>query len=268
MKPSTSVFIIASCLVCSTWPGRARACSVILPEKQSVSCGNPATDAGAVPHTSAAGAQLQIESVQVQRSRYAPPGLGDCGELGSTTVRFRLAGSPEWPSDMGVLISLRQGNFSYFQPPLTSLASASGWLFLPGAVPSPGSVRFFGPDDPSQPLELLLDARAIDCNNNLSAPVELRVSDPGRRRDAGATGANEPTPSGSGGSPPLASDPLPGGATPPAPHTSTPACSMILTAPARSRSDVPGMSLGGLALLVLRRSVSARRRTELSAPRG
>jgi hypothetical protein len=258
MKPCAPVFTTAACLALSAWQGRALACSVILPQKQTLSCG--AVAAGTVPHTAATGAQLRIESVQVQRSRYAPPGLGDCGELGSTTVTFRLAGSQEWPSDMGVLVSLRQGNFIYFQPPLTSLGSASGWLFLPGAVPSPGSVRFFGPDDPSQPLELLLDARAIDCNDNLSAPVELRISDPGQRRDAGATGGNPPSLGGSGGSALISSGPSPGSETQTPPRTSTAACSVIDRAPARSRRGLTDISLGVLALMTLRRSLGARRR--------
>jgi hypothetical protein len=248
MKPNQSAAFAAACLL-STWQDRALACSVILPEKQTVSCG-VVTDAGGIQQASVTSAQLQIEGVQVQRSRYAPPGLGDCGELGSTTVRFRLAGSQAWPSDVGVLVSLRQGNFSYFQPPLTQLPAASGWLFLPQTLPPTGAVRFFGPDDPQQPLELRLEVRAIDCHNNLSAPIELHISDPGRASDAGVTTVNPAASTGTGGSVAVASSET--GAGRPAPSTT--ACSTTYRTPAPSFPDVFGVCLGGLALVERRRA--------------
>lgn len=178
------------------WQARASACSVLMPEKQSLSCPAPGGDAGGSA-TSVVGAQLELEAVEIRRSQYAPPGRGDCGELGNFRLRFRLAGGRAWPADVGLLLTLQDGDFQYFQPPLTQLPSASGWLLLPQA----GEVRFLGPDDPRQPMRLTFEARAVDCSNAVSAPIEVRVSDPGRALDAGAPN-DAPSPPAAGGSAP------------------------------------------------------------------
>jgi hypothetical protein len=175
------------------------------------------------------GAQLELEAVEIRRSQYAPPGRGDCGELGNFRLRFRLAGSAAWPADVGLLLTLRDGDFQYFQPPITQLPSASGWLLLPQA----GEVRFLGPDDPRQPIRLALEARAVDCSNAVSAPIQVLLSDPGRPLDAGAPAATDATASASaaGGA----------GTAPPteASRTIPPkgACAL--------RAQAPGLPLGG-----------------------
>jgi hypothetical protein len=194
-------WLFLACALFSSWQGRASACSVILPEQRSLDCGAASGDAasggaasggaasggaaGAV-HTSVANAQLQLDGVEIKRSRYAPPGRGDCGELGSTKLRFSLAGNASWPEDVGVRLTLREGKFSYFQPQGDPLQSATGWLVLAQA----GAVRFFGPDDPTTPLALMLEARAVDCSGGVSAPIEVRISDPGRTPDAGGAAAS------------------------------------------------------------------------------
>jgi hypothetical protein len=214
-------WLVLACAVFSSWQGRASACSVILPEQQSLDCGavsggaasGDAASGGAASgsaasgsaasgsaasgsvasggaagavHTSVANAQLQLDGVEVKRSRYAPPGRGDCGELGSTKLRFSLAGNASWPEDVAVRMTLREGTFSYFQPQGEPLQSATGWLVLAQA----GAVRFFGPDDPTTPLALVLEARAVDCSGAVSAPIEVRISDPGRTPDAGTSAAS------------------------------------------------------------------------------
>jgi hypothetical protein len=151
------------------------ACSVLLPDQpESVRCDGSALDAG-MP-TAAPALALEVEAVEVRRSRYAPPGYGDCGELGSVAVRFRLAGGASWPSDVGLLISHVSGEFPWFQPPMASTSAGTGWVLLPVN----GSVSFLGPDDPRQPLNVHLVARVLDCQGATSAPIDVVITDPGR----------------------------------------------------------------------------------------
>lgn len=181
-------WLVLACAVGSSWQGRAQACSVVLPQQQSVVCPQASAGAGGSAPSSVAQARLELDAVEIQRSSYAPPGRGDCGELGSARLRFHLAGSSAWPADVGVLLTLREGQSSYFAPPLSTIAGTSGWLLLPQS----GSVRLFGPDDPRTPLALRLEARAVDCSGALSAPTEVLITHPGRS-DAGA-GAPDATP--------------------------------------------------------------------------
>src|SRR5688572_10479775 len=193
--------LVLACAVGSSWQARAGACSVVLPQQQSLSC---EVVPGGGAHTSVAAAQLQLDAVEIQRSRYAPPGKGDCGELGSARLRFHLEqatppGSSAWPIDVGLLLTLREGTSSYFAPPLTTVAGTPGWLLLPQS----GAVRLFGPEDPQAPLALRLEARAVDCAGAVSAPLEVRIEHPGRS-DAGPERVSEATPvvpEGSAGAP-------------------------------------------------------------------
>ncbi len=183
--------VLAAAALGSSWQRPASACSVILPQKQSLACEAGAGGTGSLAHTSVAQARLVLDAVEVQRSQYAPPGRGDCGELGSTRLRFHLlaegvepgsaAEGSTWPADVGLLLTLREGQSGYFAPPPTMIAGTSGWLLLPQA----GVVRLFGPDDPQAPLALLLEARAVDCSGALSAPVAVQISHPGRSDAAG-----------------------------------------------------------------------------------
>jgi hypothetical protein len=249
MKARAIGCIAAAFFPMALWQARASACSVLMPEKQSLSCPAPGGDAGGSA-TSVAGAELELEAVEIRRSQYAPPGHGDCGELGNLRLRFRLAGSGAWPADVGLLLTLRDGDFHYFQPPLTQLPSASGWLLLPQA----GEVRFLGPDDPRQPIRLALEARAVDCNNAVSAPIQVLLSDPGRPLDAGAPRATDVTTSlsaaagGAGTAPPT--DVQASRTTPP-----QSACALAARAPGLPVAEVNWGSLWlATALLWLRRS--------------
>lgn len=249
-------WLALACAVGSSWQGRAQACSVVLPQKQSLACGEASAGASGVAPTSVAEARLELEAVEIQRSSYPPPGRGDCGELGSARLRFRLtagglAGGSAWPADVGVLLTLREGQSGYFAPPLTTVAGTSGWLLLPQS----GTVRLFGPDDPRAPLSLRLEARAVDCSGALSAPVEVLIADPGRsnpgRSDAGsAADAALPVPvpegsAGSGTAQVLASRTPPSG-------SGCAVCSVPGAARSNQRGGL-GLALGALALGVLRR---------------
>lgn len=254
-------WLVLGCAMGASWQSPAQACSVVLPQQQSVVCPEGSAGAGAAAPSSVAQARLELDAVEIQRSSYPPPGRGDCGELGSARLRFHLAGSSTWPADVGVLLTLREGQSSYFAPPVTSIAGTSGWLLLPQS----GAVRLFGPDDPRRPLALRLEARAVDCSGALSAPTEVLIAHPGRG-DAGPS-AQDAAPS-----PPSA--PAPGAAapdgamstegaagksalqasrTPPA-GGSCAVCSVPGAAQSASHSGAElGLALGALALGVLRR---------------
>src|SRR5262245_13938356 len=79
---------------------------------------------GAEGHTSVVGARLELQSLVVRRSQYAPPGEGDCGELGRVTLQLQLKDTAEWPGDVGALIDLAEGN----EPlPILWTAPDTGW---------------------------------------------------------------------------------------------------------------------------------------------
>ena len=180
--------LLAACAVLLGSVREAGACSVILSDTpERVRCDAPATDAGP-QHTVAPAVALEVQTIEVRRSRYPPPGLGDCGELGSVAVQFRLAGSMSWPGDVGVLINHVSGEFPWFLPPVASTSAGSGWLL----GTAEGRVSFFGPDDPREPLDVHLVARLIDCTGATSAPNDVVIADPGRPDDAQGT-ASEPS---------------------------------------------------------------------------
>lgn len=256
-------WLVLACAVCSGWPAPASACSVILPQKLSLACGG---GAGGAAHTSVAQARLELGAVAIQRSRYAPPGRGDCGELGSSRLRFQLldehgaqvGGSGGWPSDVGLLLTLREGQSGYFAPPPTTVAGVSGWLLLPQA----GAVRLFGPDDPRSPLALRLEARAVDCQGAVSAATEVHIAHPGRS-DAGPAGPDAALPPASaagaaGAEPVLANRPAPPGA-------SCAVCSAQGGAALGEGQRSPGPGGLGLALGVLALGV-LRRRAQRASP--
>ena len=166
--------LLAACAVLVGTTREAAACSVILPDQpESLGC-ESATDAGA--HTAAPALALQLDGIDVRRSRYAPPGFGDCGELGSVVIRFRLADGASWPTDIGVLVNHVSGEFPWFEPPVASTSAGTGWLLRTKA----GEVSFLGPDDPRQPLNIHLVARLLDCAGATSSPIDVVITDPGR----------------------------------------------------------------------------------------
>ncbi|HTV22781.1 MAG TPA: hypothetical protein VMG12_29025, partial [Polyangiaceae bacterium] len=130
------------------------------------------------PHTSAADAVLELEQLLVRRSAHAPPGGGDCGELGHLDLGFRWGDSDEWPSDIRILLTVEDGEvpWTLFLPPLTTTEFGPSWVKLTET----GRLSFVGQDDPSQPLDITLSARALDCSGAASSPIEIRITDPGR----------------------------------------------------------------------------------------
>lgn len=213
---------MGACAVLVAAAGEAAACSVILPDTpESVRCDERAADAGA--HTAAPALALEVERIEVRRSLYAPPGYGDCGELGSVALRFRLAGGESWPSDVGVLLNHVAGEFPWFQPPVASTSAGTGWLLRT----TDGAASFLGPDDPRQPLNVRLVARLLDCAGATSAPIDVVITDPGRPEQL-PDGALEPA----------GSTPEPAGSTPEAANADAGVVEL-----ARSSPDACAMSL-------------------------
>jgi hypothetical protein len=112
---------------------------------------------------------LSLVDARVTRSKYAPPGNGDCGEVGSLHLQFEIVGSSSWPADLGVRLSLVGGSLPpAFQGPEYALVAPQGTL------------DFSGGDDPSQPMDFTLQARAVDSAGNESSPIEVHLTDSGR----------------------------------------------------------------------------------------
>lgn len=190
-------------VVCASgvsWPGLLFACTInsdpIIDGPECSAAGTAeSADASPSPHTSVLGVRLDLVSTDIRRSSYPPPGNGDCGELGSVVLQFRLNGFDVWPSDVAVLLYLTDGAFlgrvAYDTPP------GPGWF----KISHDGAVYFSGPDDPGQPIDAALVVRVVDCDGNVSLPTEVHLNDSGRQATRPADNAvTSDTPSVASGS--------------------------------------------------------------------
>ena len=197
-------------------------------------------------HTAAASLSLKVDAVDVRRAVYPPPGKGDCGEIGRVVVRFGLASGEPWPADVSLLIRHSSGHFPWFQPPVATIAAGSGWQMRA----TEGKVAFVGPDDPREPLDVKLEARAIDCAGEASAPVEISITDPGRpvavKADADPADPARPLSEASEPAPPLAE--------PASPRPSS--CSV----PRAANASLGGVLASSALAMVMRRAQRRRRR--------
>ena len=153
--------VAAAFLVAASWPSEASACK-ILPYPDSFSV-NPTLGSSVPPPPS-----LQLVKVSILRSRHAPPGNGDCGDVGSLTLQFAEADGTPWPTEFGVHLALERGvlpqAFTIPSEPLTTSA---------------GALSFAGGDDPAQPIDFTLQATGVNAGGIESTPIEVHVSDPG-----------------------------------------------------------------------------------------
>jgi hypothetical protein len=149
----------------------ASACRIGPPHEFSVAdSGPPGTSTVATP---------ELLAVTVTRSRYAPPGNGDCGELGSVKLKFGLSDVQPWPADLGLRVRVIDGTlFQGVQPPAFPLVADLGEIVL------------LGGDKPDEAVNCTLRVTAVDRHGNESAPVDVPISDP---NDAGCTIARGPS---------------------------------------------------------------------------
>jgi len=160
--------------VIGAWPTNAAACK-IKPYPDQFQTGSPTAGSLQPPP------MLSLVDARVTRSKYAPPGNGDCGEVGSLELQFEAAGASAWPADLGVRLSLLGGSLP---PPFQIPAYA--------LVATQGTLNFAGGDDPSQPMDFTLQATAVDSAGNESSPIEVHVTDPGRQ-SSGCSFAGKPS---------------------------------------------------------------------------
>lgn len=117
----------------------------------------------------------QSTKVQVRRSKYAGPGKGDCGDVGSIQLDFELAGTT-WPDTMGIRLRVLNGDLPRR-------------MILPD-VPlkvTNGSLSFAFSDDPAQPMDVTLQATTVDSTGNESSPISIHVVSAGNRSEGGCS---------------------------------------------------------------------------------
>jgi hypothetical protein len=144
------------------WPGAGWACQIKpSPDQFPVD----ATLAASLPAPSA----IALAGVSLKRSQHAPPGNGDCGEVGRLTLQIARADGSTWPADIGVRLAVVRGTLAEaFAIPSYPLLTTEGML------------GFAGGDDPSQPIDFTLQAAAVNAGGVESSPIEIHVSDGGR----------------------------------------------------------------------------------------
>ena len=149
----------------------ASACRIAPPREFSIADSGPGTSTVATP---------ELLAVKVTRSRYAPPGNGDCGEWGSVQLKFGLSDAQPWSADLGLRVRVIDGIFFQgVQPPAFPL------------VADLGEIALLGGDNPDQALNCTLRVTAVDRQGNESAPVDVPISD--HANDAGCAIARGPS---------------------------------------------------------------------------
>jgi hypothetical protein len=152
----------------SIWSPQTHACSIMPHPNEFVLDRAPATEPPDPP-------ALTLVSVELQRSEHAPPGTGDCKDVGSLTIKLAPADGTTWPANVGVSLALVRGT-------------------MPGAFPIPthgmqtsdGSLIFAGGDDPSQAIGFTVQATAVNRVGTQSAPIEIHIVG-GARGSSGCT---------------------------------------------------------------------------------
>jgi hypothetical protein len=140
-----------------TLPGPALACSYQPNPLEFTTNGPP-------PAGAPAPLPPRLANVVVYRSQHAPPGIGDCAELGSVQLSFTLAGAA-WPATLGIRLRLVDG----FPPDFVHL-DGPAWRV------KSGKLSFVGGDDPSRDFEFTVQATTVDASDMESSPITIHVS--------------------------------------------------------------------------------------------
>lgn len=149
------------------WPSRAEACQFAPYPATFTPMSPDSTDA--IPP-----APPILEDVSIERSDYAPPGTGDCGDVGHISLSFALSDDTFDPTQIGVRLRLKSG-----------IVPAGLVLPTDPVVHTQGSVGLSFQDDPAKPYAFTLEVTAIDGAGNESEPTDVDVRT-GRPSDAGA----------------------------------------------------------------------------------
>jgi hypothetical protein len=153
--------VAVAVLAGSAWPAAAFACQ-IKPYPDQFLVDATLASASPAPPTAA------LANMSLRRSQHAPPGNGDCAEIGSLTLQLAQTDGSTWPADVGVRLAVVRGALPQaFEIPSYPLLTTQGVLY------------FAGGDDPSQPIDFTLQATAVNTGGVESAPIEIRVSEAG-----------------------------------------------------------------------------------------
>jgi hypothetical protein len=108
---------------------------------------------------------LQLKKVRVGRSQHAPPGPGDCSEVGGVALDFAFSDSATGAQQLGIGLTVIEGAL----PP--SMVLSGG----PYAHDN-GTLSFMFADDPHEAFSFTLAARAVDTAGNQSSPTKVVVT--------------------------------------------------------------------------------------------
>jgi len=152
-------WLLVVVLASSACPRSALACK-IKPDPDPFPIDTASSDAAPAP---------SLTSVTVKRAQHAPPGNGDCAEVGRLTLQFSRADGSALPDSVGIRLTVAQGRLPQaFTIPTYPLLTTQGLL------------AFAGGDDPSQPIDFTLQATGVGAGGAESAPIDIHVNDPGQ----------------------------------------------------------------------------------------
>lgn len=114
--------------------------------------------------TGAPPSPLTLKKVRVGRSQHAPPGPGDCSEVGGVALDFAFSGSAMGTQQLGIELTLIEGAL----PPSMVL---SGGPY----VHDNGTLNFMFADDPEEAFSFSVEARTVDATGKRSAPTKVEV---------------------------------------------------------------------------------------------
>jgi hypothetical protein len=155
---STAIGLVAVAvlLLGIVWSPRAEACSFAGPQPFSLNASNGDVTPPAPP---------VLDHLQIRRSDHAPPGNGDCGEIGSIQLTLGLSDDTFAADQIGVRLRLKDGSL----PPGLALPPDP-------IVHDSGMVLLAFPDDPDQRYSFTLAVSAIDGARNESEPTDVVVT--------------------------------------------------------------------------------------------
>ncbi len=132
-------------------------CSPIFPEEFLT---EPETDDTTPP------AAPVVKSLKIERSRYAAPGKGDCGELGWLRFTFLPPSDGETYDDLGIEFSMESDD------------DPIGFPDYPVAVENNQIILPFS-DNPEEDINIIVSLNAVDKASNRSSLTEISIESTG-----------------------------------------------------------------------------------------
>ena len=158
----------AAFLVGVVWTRSGLACSIVLdPPNFELSAKGEASGEPPSP--------LRLNKVLVRRSKRAPPGPGDCSEIGGFGLEFVVSDSGKGADQLGIGLTVTKGKL-----PRDMTLAGGPYKHENGAL------GFGFADYPDEAFSFTLAARAVDAMGKQSSPIEVVVKgDPQAIRSTG-----------------------------------------------------------------------------------